>query len=385
MNECRTKKERLLPLFAVLYLIAAVLFLSGRADAAAAPILSAKKITAVEFTTRKLRLKGAPAGSVTWKSSNQQIARVNARGQVSALRPGSCRITAGYQGKTYTCRFTVEKLAFPYESVTMVIDARPTFKLKFNHAGLSASPQLASYRSSNAKIVSVTKEGMLRAKRPGSCRITVKYKGRTLTLPVKVCASPYKALKKAYPPVKANRHKIILAGSSTIERWKNAGEALAPYGVINMGMSFTRVEQWLTWYKDLIVPYKPDAVILYVGNNDIGNGKISGAENAQNTAKLLQRLSRALPDTQIFYVSLLNCWYRQNAWDEVRESNRQVKKFCAGLKNVTYIHIQGRFTDEAGRPREELFGEDRLHPNDAGYEIWRRVVGGAVKKKLGGK
>ncbi len=349
---------------------------SARADET--PVLSKTKRTMVQFGTKTLKLKGAEADKVEWMSSNDLIARVSKKGVVTARYPGSCRIIAKYEGKKYFCKITVKSLKIVANNLTLVIGSRPKYQLKLN----CKVPGVIRWSSTDNEVVTVNSNGLVRAKSVGECQIIAKYRGIRCRCKVTVKPSTYKALKKKYPVTSNNKGKILLFGSSTLQLWKDFSSAFAPYDVINMGISFTKVTQWSKWYKDLIVPYKPSAVIMYVGNNDIGNGDLSGKQNANNTIRLLENLQRKLPDTKIFYVSLVPCWRRQKAWSNVRESNRIVKRYCSQRENIIYVNIVSAFTDADGKPLPELFKEDRLHPNNAGYEIWKRIVAKKVKKEL---
>jgi lysophospholipase L1-like esterase len=60
---------------------------------------------------------------------------------------------------------------------------------------------------------------------------------------------------------------------------------------------------------------------------------------------------------------------------EVRKTaNRLVKDFAATQKNVTYVNFFDDFLGADGKPREELFIEDHLHPSHAGYELRVKIV-----------
>ena len=148
-------------------------------------------------------------------------------------------------------------------------------------------------------------------------------------------------------------------------------------------MGGTTVVQWLDWYRTLIVRYKPSAVVLYVGSNDLGVGGLTtGAQNAANTILLLKRLKRALKKTPIFYVGVSPCWSRKGAWEDIAVSNQQVKDFCEKNKYFYYIDIASACAAADGTPRHELFLGDQLHPSEAGYVVWEKVVAGTVKKTL---
>lgn len=83
---------------------------SGRKSASCKVVVSAvlNKTEAEVAADKKIVLKlvGAPA-KVAWSTSNKKIATVNAKGQVTGVRPGKVTITAKCAKKTYKCAVTV--------------------------------------------------------------------------------------------------------------------------------------------------------------------------------------------------------------------------------------------------------------------------------------
>ena len=57
-----------------------------------------------------------------------------------------------------------------------------------------------------------------------------------------------------------------------------------------------------------------------------------------------------------------------------REANALIRRTMRHDVNVQFIDVFTPMLDAQGQPREELFREDRLHMNPAGYELWKQVV-----------
>ena len=358
----------------VLILLSVVLTLAiGMHQAVYAAKLSDKKLILCQGESGRLRLKGA-SGVVEWKSGNPNIAQVGEKGLVQALRPGRCRIQAVCGGSTYSCKVIVQAIAFSQPVLTMVRGRQ--HQLKFNSDKVTG----AVWSSSDENIARV-KNGVVTSVSPGKAVISAKWSGITLKCMVTVKENLPENLSEAYPAIKANRGKIVLAGSSSMDFWENAQQAFAPYDVINTAVRGTTVSEWLVWYRTLITRYKPAAVVLYVGSNDLGNGEsISGEKNAENTILLLKRISKKLKNTPIFYISINPCWARKGAWKKISESNTLVKNFCDRKKNLYYIDIVSAFADQNGTPNPAYFLPDHLHPSEKGYKIWDQLVANQVKQ-----
>lgn len=120
----------------------------------------------------------AKAGkSVTYKSSNTKVAKVNSKGKVTARKAGKATITAisktNKKAKA-VCKITV------YSKVKTVSISYNTKKLKKGESfalNTVVSPKSASqkvtYKSSNTKIATVTQNGKVTGKKAGKATITV--------------------------------------------------------------------------------------------------------------------------------------------------------------------------------------------------------------------
>jgi lysophospholipase L1-like esterase len=50
-------------------------------------------------------------------------------------------------------------------------------------------------------------------------------------------------------------------------------------------------------------------------------------------------------------------------------ANRAIQDYIATQKNLDFVDLWGAMLTPDGRPREDLWVEDRVHPNHAGYLI----------------
>ena len=67
-------------------------------------------------------------------------------------------------------------------------------------------------------------------------------------------------------------HRIMLAGSSSMENWSTSTEDLLPLKTYNHGIGGTTVDQWKDKLNQrLVYPFSPKMVVYYVGVNNIIN------------------------------------------------------------------------------------------------------------------
>lgn len=131
---------------------------------------------------------GASPGKMTWKSSNQKVASVNAKGKVTARRAGKTTITViTANGKKNTYKITVKKapakLTLKANKKTM--KAGKTLQLK--KALSKGSAGKVTFKSSNKKVATVNAKGKVKALRNGRVTITARtYNGRKASVKLTV-------------------------------------------------------------------------------------------------------------------------------------------------------------------------------------------------------
>lgn len=136
-------------------------------------------------------LPEASQQTISWSSSDKSVASVSSNGLVTAKKAGKATITATtVNGKTATCKITVEKKSVPSKSVslsktalTLYTGDKATLKAKVNPTDTTDK---LTWTSSDEKIATV-ENGVITAKKAGTVKITVKTdSGKTATCKVTV-------------------------------------------------------------------------------------------------------------------------------------------------------------------------------------------------------
>ena len=109
-----------------------------------------------------------------YKSSNSKIAKVNKNGVVTAVKPGTVKITTKYKGKSRTTKVAIKKAKLSLNKKTIELSRGQKFTLKAfaNKSGISNKN--IKWTSSNSNIVSVNKNGVLTTKKNGTTTISCK-------------------------------------------------------------------------------------------------------------------------------------------------------------------------------------------------------------------
>ncbi|MEP7325387.1 MAG: Ig-like domain-containing protein [Gemmatimonadota bacterium] len=145
--------------------------------------------------------------TISWTSSNQRVATVTSAGLITAVGPGTARITATVEGKTATVNLTVPA---PVAVVTTVAIAPTSAAIGVGETvQLTAIPQDArggamerpvTWSSSNAGVASVSRAGLVSGIAAGSATISAVSDGKTATVAVTVAAKPGPDISGGNPP-----------------------------------------------------------------------------------------------------------------------------------------------------------------------------------------
>jgi hypothetical protein len=129
-------------------------------------------------TTIKTTVKNGK-GKTTYKSSNSKIAKVNAKGVVTALKKGTAKITVTNNGVKKTFKVTVKNPKLNATKKTLKV--KKSFTLK-----ITGKVGKATFTSSNSKTAKVNSKGKITAKKKGTAYITVKTNGIKLKCKITV-------------------------------------------------------------------------------------------------------------------------------------------------------------------------------------------------------
>ena len=109
-----------------------------------------------------------------YKSSNSKIAKVNKNGTITAVRPGTVKITTKYKGKSCTTKVTIKRAKLSLNKKTVELNRGQKFTLKAfaNKSGISNKN--VKWTSSNSKVASINKNGIITTKKNGTATISCK-------------------------------------------------------------------------------------------------------------------------------------------------------------------------------------------------------------------
>lgn len=146
--------------------------------------LNKSKVTIYKGKTYKLKATVSPSKAankkVSWTSSNPDIATVSSSGTVTAKKNGTVTITATAKdgsGKKRTCKVTVKTKTVKAKKVSLnktklTLSLGNTYTLKATVSPSDTTNKNVTWKSSNTKVATVSKDGLVTAKKAGSAKIT---------------------------------------------------------------------------------------------------------------------------------------------------------------------------------------------------------------------
>ncbi|HEY7089757.1 MAG TPA: GDSL-type esterase/lipase family protein, partial [Tepidisphaeraceae bacterium] len=177
--------------------------------------------------------------------------------------------------------------------------------------------------------------------------------------------SAYEAADKTSPPPKGG---LVFTGSSTIRRWATMADDLKGYQVLNRGFGGSEILDATHFADRIIFPYEPKMVLIRAGGNDIHNGKSPEAVFA-DFQEFVATIHSRLPNAQIVYISQGPSIARITETEKQKTLNDMVLGMLAKTPYVKYIETFDLPLGPDGKPRADLFVEDKLHFNAEGNRL----------------
>lgn len=179
------------------------------------------------------------------------------------------------------------------------------------------------------------------------------------------------------PPVSP----ILFVGSSSIRMWPDLENTFADYVVLNRGVGGAIINDVIFYADDIIFPYNPRQIIIYVGENDLPDENNTADSVFHRFKNLYKIIRNRLPNVPIAYIAIKPSPSREKYVGKAKEVNGLISRFLKDEPNAEFIDIFTPMITKGGNNRPELFVEDMLHMNKEGYKIWRKAVEPYLLKK----
>ncbi len=166
---------------------------------------------------------------------------------------------------------------------------------------------------------------------------------------------------------------VLFAGSSSIRMWSTLAEDFPGVPVINRGFGGSQMSDLIHFANRIVTPYAPRLVLVYEGDNDVAAGKT--AERVfTDYRRFVSLMHNQLPEARIAFIAIKPSLARRALMDEMRKANERIEAYARTRDYLEYIDVFTPMLGEDGEPLPDIFLEDGLHMNEAGYAIWTQAV-----------
>jgi lysophospholipase L1-like esterase len=171
---------------------------------------------------------------------------------------------------------------------------------------------------------------------------------------------------------RSGRCAIWFVGSSTIHKWRNMREVMAPWDARNRGINGATLAEVRARYRaDDADVGTPAAVVFYIGENDIADGA-TGRDTAEGVAALIRVQHARMPTTPVYVVGMKPSPTRWRFRPEQQRFDHAIRAEIATMRNTRYL-AAGDTLLVRGRPGG-FYQQDGIHLNDEGYRRWGSFI-----------
>ncbi len=176
--------------------------------------------------------------------------------------------------------------------------------------------------------------------------------------------------------------QVLFVGSSSFRLWRDVQAYFPGTPIINRGFGGSCLTDMIYYEKQIITPYKPRKIVIYCGENDFAASDATTANDVFIRFKTLFKSIRAdYPHTPIVYISMKPSPSRRTLMRKIASGNEMIEGYLRRKRHTAFVDVFHRMLDEQGEPRRELFLDDQLHMNQAGYQIWASALKAQILSK----
>jgi lysophospholipase L1-like esterase len=121
--------------------------------------------------------------------------------------------------------------------------------------------------------------------------------------------------------------------------------------------------------------------VMYCGENDFAASDTVTVEMAMTRFKtLFAYIQSQFKEIPFAYVSMKPSPSRAKLLPKYKEANRLIQAYLKKFKHTVFVDVYYPMLLTDGNPRTDIFLDDNLHMNRAGYAIWQKLIAPHLKK-----
>ena len=175
---------------------------------------------------------------------------------------------------------------------------------------------------------------------------------------------------RAHPPEIGS---ALFYGSSSIRLWTTLARDFPGVAAVNHGLGGATIADCTYYFDRLVVPVRPRVVVFSAGGNDLATGR-APEEVAADFRAFCAKWHAFSPVLKIVFCSLKLSPARWDLREKFALTNALIAAYCAADPRRMFLDVHSAMLKPDGQPRAELYLEDRMHLNAAGYKIWTELL-----------
>lgn len=176
---------------------------------------------------------------------------------------------------------------------------------------------------------------------------------------------------------------ILFAGSSSIRLWTTLEKDMSPFNIIQRGYGGAKLSDFAVYANRIFSPHRCKAIVIFIANDITGTVQDKTPEEVSVLFRnVLKTIRKSHPSTPVFWISVTPTPLRWKVWPEIQKANELIRNICEQKKNTYFIKTDFAFLDETGKPKDELFRDDKLHLTEKGYAVWTQIIKKELDNKL---
>ena len=177
---------------------------------------------------------------------------------------------------------------------------------------------------------------------------------------------------------------ILFLGSSSFRRWDSIAQDMSNFHVVRRAYGGAKYRDLAIHTPALIRGLQFAKAVVFIANDITGKEDDTDPEVVAKLARVVvNQLHREQPKAEVFLLAVTPTPSRYHLWPRIQKTNAELKAIADSTERVYYIPTAYAFLDQDGIPKAQYFVEDKLHPNEAGYQVWSKIIAKALQRDPG--
>ncbi|MGF1573464.1 MAG: GDSL-type esterase/lipase family protein [Sumerlaeia bacterium] len=167
---------------------------------------------------------------------------------------------------------------------------------------------------------------------------------------------------------------ILAIGSSNMLNWQaTIQQDLAPLHIVPRAFGGSMMNDYVYFFPSIVLPYKPRAILLYGGSNDLAHG-VFPETVVERFKEFISLIHQHLPECRVYVLGPIPSPSREEFRARTDHLNNLLREECSENSLLAFIDVTTPLLDDAGKAKAVYFVEDQLHLNQVGYKLWANTI-----------